>query len=135
MGTWGTGPFENDLAMDWFTELEEETSFSVIRRKIEEVITDDYLDADLVQEAVASLAIIVAIKTGDEDLLPEFETSSLDNLIELFAHKINDNILSLCEDAFGIITREEDNELYELWEEEDLLEDWLAYIEDLQERL
>lgn len=135
MGTWGVAPFENDVALDWFSELEEETSFSAIRRKIEEVVTDDYLDADLVSEAIASIAIITAIKTGDERLVPDFESSSLDSLQDLFGSKIDDNMLTLVEDAFGIIRREDDNELYDLWMEEDRIEDWLDYLDYLQEQL
>jgi hypothetical protein len=135
MGAWGVGPFENDTALDWFSELEEETSFSAIRRKIEEVITDDYLDADLLFEAIASIAILAAIKADDERLLPDFETSSLDRLRELFLRKIDANIETLLEDAFGIIRRSEDNELYELWDEEDLIDDWMAHIDYLEETL
>lgn len=134
MGIWGVKPFQNDSAVDWFAELEEETSFSQIRRKIEEVVTDDYLDADLVGEAVASITIIVAIKTDEERLLPDFETSSLDTLRGLFLSKIDSNIESLIEDAFAIIRRSEDNEFYELLDEEGLVEDWLDYIDALEDK-
>lgn len=134
MGIWGVKPFQNDSAMDWFTELEEETSFSQIRRKIEEVITDDYLDADLVGEAVASITIIVAIKTNEDRLLPDFETSSLDDLRDLFLSKIDSNIESLIEDAFAIIRRSEDNEFYDLLDEEGLVEDWLDYLDALEDK-
>ena len=135
MNAWGAGPFENDTALDLFTELEEETSFSVIRSKIEDVVTDDYLEASVVQEAIASLALLTAIKTNDERLVPEFEVSSLDRLQSLFLAKIDNDIMSLCEDAFGIIKRSDDNELYELWLEEDGIELWMAHLEDLEERL
>ena len=134
MGIWGVGPFQNDSAVDWFSELEEETSFSQIRRKIEEVVTDDYLEADLVGEAFASLAIIVAIRTNDERLLPEFERSSLSDLRDLFLAKIDSNIESLMEDAFSIMTRNEDNEFYELLDEDGLVEDWIDYLDALQEK-
>jgi hypothetical protein len=135
MNAWGAGPFENDTALDLFTELEEETSFSVIRSKIEDVVTDDYLEASVVQEAIASLALLTAIKTNDERLVPEFEVSSLDRLQSLFLAKIDNDIMSLCEDAFGIIKRSDDNELYELWLEEDGIELWMAHLDDLEERL
>lgn len=134
MGIWGVTPFQNDSALEWFRELEEETSFSQIRRKIEEVVTDDYLDADLVGEALASITIIVAIRTNDESLLPEFESSSLDTLVDKFNNKIDSNIESLLEDAFGIIRRSEDNEFYELLEDDDLVEDWIDYIDALEDR-
>ena len=134
MGIWGVKPFQNDSAVDWFAELEEETSFSQIRRKIEEVVTDDYLDADLVGEAVASITIIVAIKTNEGRLLPDFETSSLDTLRDLFLTKIDSNIESLIEDAFAIIRRSEDNEFYDLLDEDGLVEDWLDYIDALEDK-
>jgi len=135
MGAWGAGPFDNDTALDLFSELEEETSFSVIRSKIEDVVTDDYLEADLVQEAIASLAILTAIKTNDTRLVPDFELSSLDRLRTMFLERIDDDIMALCEDAFGIIKRSDDNELYELWLEEDGVDLWLAHLDDLEERL
>ena len=134
MGIWGVTPFQNDSALEWFRELEEETSFSQIRRKIEEVITDDYLDAELVGEALASITIIVAIRINNASLLPEFESSSLDTLVDKFGPKIDSNIESLLEDAFGIIRRSEDNEFYELLEDDDLVEDWIDYIDALEDK-
>ena len=135
MGAWGTGPFENDMALDLFAELEEETSFSVIRRKIEEVVTDDYLDADQVSEAIASIAFLTAIKVNDTRLVPEFETSSLSTLRSMFLSKIDDGLLSLVEDALGIIRRSDDNELYDLWAEQEGFEDWMAHLDYLEETL
>ena len=135
MGAWGAGPFDNDTALDWFTELEEETSFSAIRSKIEEVVTDDYLEADVTSEAIASIAILAAIKMNDHRLVPEFESSSLDSLRDLFLAKIDSNILTLCEDALGIMRRSDDNELYDLWAEEDGFEDWMAHLDYLEEVL
>lgn len=134
MGIWGIRPFENDSGVDWFTELEEETSFSQIRRKIEEVVTDDYLEADLVGEAFASIAIVVAIRANEERLLPDFEKSSLSDLRNLFLQKIDSNVESLIEDAFSIMRRSEDNEFYELLDEENLVEDWIDYLDALQEK-
>ena len=133
MGAWGVGPFENDMALDWFAELEEETSFSELRRKREGVVTDDYLDADLVQEAVASIAILAACKSNDKRLLPDFETSSLDKLRKLILPMIDDNMTTLLEDALGIIIRSDDNELYEHWLQSDDFEDWIAHIDYLGE--
>ena len=133
MGAWGAGPFENDMALDWFAELEEETSFSELTRKIEDVVTDDYLEANLVQEAVASIAILAAIMANNKRLLPDFETSSLDKLREIFLPKIDDNMMDLVEDALGIIKRSDDNELYDHWMESDDFEDWIAHIDYLGE--
>ncbi len=134
MGIWGIKPFENDSALEWFRELEEETSFSQIRRKIEEVVTDDYLEADLVGEALASITIVVAIKTEDGSILPDFESSSIETLIEMFGSKIDSNLESLLEDAFGIIRRSEDNEFYELLEDDGLAEDWIDYVDALEDK-
>lgn len=135
MGAWGVAPFDNDTALDLFQDLEEETSFSVIRRKIEEVVTDDYLEADSLNEAIASIAIVTAIKTNDQRLVPKFQSSSLSNLRKLFLGKIDNNILSLIEDALGIIRRSDDNELYELWDEAGEIDDWMAHLDYLEENL
>lgn len=135
MGAWGTGPFDNDMALDLFAELEEETSFSVIRSKIEEVVTDDYLEADKVIEAIASIAILTAIKENDARLVPKFEFSSLENLRKNFLSRIDDSMLSLIEDAFGIIRRSDDNELYDIWAEEEDFGDWMAHLDYLEEKL
>ena len=135
MGAWGTGPFENDTALDWFTELEEENSFSSLLRKIEEVVTDDYLEADIVSEAVASIAIFAAIKSNQSNFLPEFESSSLTELRGLFLDKMDHNTYSLLEDAIEMIRRSDDNELYDLMFQSDDLEEWLAYLEFFEEKL
>lgn len=135
MGAWGAGPFDNEMALELFAELEEETSFSVIRSKIEEVVTDDYLEANQVEEAIASIAILTAIKTNDRRLVPKFESSSLDTLRGLFLTKIDTNILSLVEDALGIMRRSDDNELYDQWIEEEGFEDWMAHLDYLEEKL
>jgi hypothetical protein len=135
MGTWGIKPFENDTALDFLAEFEENKTFSFLRRAVEVVITDDYLESGLVIEAIAALEIIAAIKGNATDDFPDMETLTLDELEEKYSSKISNYLMDLCEDAIGIITRSEDNEMVDLLEEADALEEWIEVIEDLNERL
>lgn len=135
MGTWGIKPFENDLALDFLTDFEENKSFSFLRRAVEGVITEDFLEAAVISEAIAALEIIAAIKGNAIDEFPEMETLSLEDLESKFSSKITNYLMDLCEDAIGIITRADDNEMVELLEEADVLEEWIEIIDDLNERL
>lgn len=135
MGAWGLGPFENDDAVDFLAEFEDDQSFSFLRRAIENVITDDVLEIGAIREAVAALEIISAINEECSDDFPELESFTLEELVEKYEAKVTNTILSLCEDALAMICRLEDNMLVEVLDNEGLLEDWLETIEDLAERL
>lgn len=135
MGSWGIGPFENDTALDFLTEFEENNTFSFLRRAVEVSITEDYLEMGIVLEAMAALEIIAAIKGNPMDDFPEMESITLEELEAKYGSKISNYLMDLCEDALGIITRSEDNELVEMLEENDLLDEWIEIINDLNERL
>jgi len=135
MGAWGIKPFENDTAIDFLAEFEENKTFSFLRRAVEVVITDDYLESSVVIEAIAALEIIAAIKGNATDDFPEMDSMNLEQLEEKYGSKISNYLMDLCEDAIGIITRSEDNEMVELLEEADVLEEWIEVIDDLNERL
>ncbi|WP_234104849.1 DUF4259 domain-containing protein, partial [Streptomyces venezuelae] len=65
MGTWDIGPFDNDTAADFSYRVDEapaEKKAEVLRTAFREVIEtgDEYLDADLADEAIASAALLAA---------------------------------------------------------------------------
>src|SRR5689334_554379 len=66
MGTWGTGPFDNDAAAD-FLDLLNDTGPSaaaeVVRQAFDQAATSDYLPYDDAAAAVAAAAVI-AYATG-----------------------------------------------------------------------
>jgi Domain of unknown function (DUF4259) len=80
MGTWDSGPFDNDAAVDWRAELtaaDPAQRVPVIWRALTEVIEQDgYLDCDLAAQAVAAAAVVAAGRPGgppvDAPGMPEF---------------------------------------------------------------
>jgi hypothetical protein len=135
MGYWGLGIFENDDAMDLLNEFEEQNSFSVLVSAIELVITDDLVEVEVVNQAVAAIDIIAAINESKSDSFPELDSMTYDELVSSFNDEVTNTVLSLCEDAISIITRMEDNMQVEILDNQGLLEDWLEVIDDLSERL
>ena len=135
MGYWGLGIFENDDATDLLNEFEEQNSFSVLVSAIELVITDDLVEVEVVNQAVAAIEIIAAIYESKSDSFPELESMTYDELVSNYNNYVTKTVLSLCEDAISIITRMEDNMQVEILDNQGLLEDWLDNIDELSERL
>lgn len=135
MSYWGLGIFENDDALELLSEFEEQNSFSVLVSAIELVITDDLVEADVVNQAVAAIDIIAAIYESKSDSFPELDSMTYEELVSNFNSEVTNTVLSLCEDAIAIITRLEDNMQVEVLDNQGLLEDWLEIIDDLSERL
>src|SRR5262249_3468 len=69
MGTWDTGPFDNDAAADWCGFLNDkataEQRVHMIRSTVEDVATSqDYLEYDEAAGAIAAAAIVAASLPG-----------------------------------------------------------------------
>lgn len=64
MGTWDSGPFDNDTAADWCGELDDANPGDrpmLIRAALARAADeDDYLDSDIACEAIAAAAILAA---------------------------------------------------------------------------
>ena len=91
MGYWGLGIFENDDAMDLLNEFEEQNSFSVLVSAIELVITDDLVEVEVVNQAVAAIDIIAAINESKSDSFPELDSMTYDELVSSFKLKGKQN--------------------------------------------
>ena len=135
MSYWGLGIFENDDAQDLIDEFEEQNSFSVLVSAIELVITDDLVEVEVVNQAVAAIEIVAARYESKSDSFSELESMTYSELVFNFNNNVTKTVLSLCEDAMAIITRMEDNMQVEILDNQGLLEDWLDNIDDLSERL
>lgn len=135
MGYWGLGLFENDDATDLFMEFEEGNSFEVLISAVELVITDDNVEVEVVNQAVAAIEIIAAIYECKSEGFPEFEHMTYEQLVSNFSNSVTNSVLSLCEDAISIITRMEDNMQVEVLDNQGLLEEWLDNVDELSERL
>ncbi|MDT9594349.1 DUF4259 domain-containing protein [Nocardioides zeae] len=111
MGTWGTGPFQNDGALDLLGDVEDGTfSFDNVEWAFEEA----HLEADAGEFAVALLEIaLVALEAHD----PTDELAEVD-LDEVRATLTPNRLRWLVQQVERTLS-EEGSESYELWAEAD----------------
>lgn len=124
MGTWGAGPFENDEALDFLGEVQEQGvgRLGALARPLEHVAySGDYLEAFDVSEAIAAAALIGAVlnpsAAAEEPYLPEW-VGSVD------AGDIDNELIHLARQALRRALQPHENELFELWNEEEGATDW-----------
>jgi Domain of unknown function (DUF4259) len=130
MGAWGIGPFENDDAQDFASELESDGA-SAIRAALEAVALlepEAYLEAPASSRAIAAAEVLAATRGRPApDLPPEITdwVSSAPHVDE-----------SLVPPAVVAMTRIlEESELKELWESSTDGPEWERRVADLRERL
>ena len=74
MGAWGSGPFENDDAVDWVGELYEGGGLDTCRSALRVALTDNYLEMYVGAAAIAAVrrktiptrCFVVAMETSSE---------------------------------------------------------------------
>src|SRR3954454_23069178 len=73
MGAWGTGPFENDDALDWVFDWEDADDLSPARDVLSDaMLADDHLEAPEGSRAVAAAQVVaVLVGAAPSDTLPD----------------------------------------------------------------
>ncbi len=129
MGTWGSGPFENDDAADWVYDLEDADDLTLAMDAIERVRNSDYVDAYDASVALAAAEVIAAAGGAPHADLPE-------GVSRWLTEADPDVAADHGEAATAAVARirGEDSELAELWAEVDAAE-WHSHLDDLVERL
>ncbi|MBV8580594.1 MAG: DUF4259 domain-containing protein [Candidatus Eremiobacteraeota bacterium] len=132
MGTWGTGAFENDNALDWIGEFCEDPGDAGLRAALLAAAdADGLLEAPEAESALAAAEIVAALKgapTTDavvvEDYLPIITRASIPVGAELSALALRaiDRVVS-------------DSELKELWDELEDATAWYDEVATLRQRV
>ena len=118
MGAWGTGPFENDGALDLVGDI---SSLEFSWEDIEEAFEDPaYLEADGGQYAIA-LGALVRIVQGE----PAPEAPEDARLTVIARHLTPERVAWIRTQVARTLSSAKESELYELWEETSELEEWL----------
>ncbi|MDF2186956.1 DUF4259 domain-containing protein [Paraflavitalea sp. CAU 1676] len=133
MGTWGHRNFENDAALDFVYEVED-NGFDRIEKAIKQVAEfpeETYLEADYSVAALAAIEFVAAAKGNPSEDFPEsaedwLQKAGTGPLLSIDAEKLN-----------KVIERVRSNsELRDLWQEEgDEPTEWLAVLSDLESRI
>jgi hypothetical protein len=122
MGAWGTGPFENDAALDWRARYEE-AGVGAIEGAVRAVLrSSGRVDTDRAAEGVAAAATLA-------ELLQAAPTGSARS-------EAIDRTVRLAPDAIAALDRiVQKSELAELWAETDELEAWASAVRGIQAQL
>jgi len=131
VGTWGSGPFENDGASDWASDLQDAPPadrVAIVRSAL--TLSEGYLDVDDGQAAVAAVAVVAAAIPGtvaEPAGWPDFLAGD-DTL------RLPDDLRDLALTALDRVTGK-DSELKALWTEGGPDQDWDAQIAALRTSL
>ena len=130
MGTWGTGSFENDDAMDWLAELEAE-GLPAAGFAIQAVLegAPDFLEAPVCANAIAAAEVLAALQGKPAAGLPDELTA----WIQRSAPTRPSDLVANARRALDLILSQ--SELLDLWAESPENNAWLAGMRDLQNRL
>jgi hypothetical protein len=130
MGAWGTGPFDNDDAMDFVGDLTDEpASAREVRIRQALDLPDGYLDAPDASEALAAAALLVAARHT-----PPGEPEEVQELIAGGGVPTTEVDRESARRALARIVGE-DSEWRELWEEAGSFDQVNALCADLSNRL
>ncbi|MEU8007462.1 DUF4259 domain-containing protein [Catellatospora sp. NPDC049111] len=117
MGTWDTGPFDNDTAADWCGDLNDaspDDRLTLIRVTLTQTADeDDYLDSSEACEAIAAAAIVAAPLTGGQPITSAYAP---DFLIDGGSLHLPDDLATLAVDAIDRIMAE-NSEWLDLWQD------------------
>jgi hypothetical protein len=118
MGAWGSGPFENDDALDAVDALVD-GSFTL--DELRDAVAGDYLEAP---EGSVALALVEVALAALGRIDPAAELDEVD--IRLLATQFDDAAYELILAAAERVVQPDGSELYELWEEagDDELAEW-----------
>ncbi len=134
MGAWGHEPFENDTALDWATDLEDDGGLEPVRAALAAALEPDGVeDADAGSVAVAAAAALARLGHAGEGVTGELPGEVAEWAADLRAG-LDPRLAVLAVQALEAVLDGEASELAELWDEAEepawrehtaALRDWL----------
>ncbi|TYB90924.1 DUF4259 domain-containing protein [Micromonospora sp. WP24] len=117
MGTWDSGPFDNDTAADWCGDLDDAEATNrpaMVREALSRAAGEDgYLDADIACEAIAAAAIVAAQRPGGQPITSPYAPDFLRDGGRL---DLPDDLAALAATALDRI-QAGDSEWHDLWQD------------------
>ncbi|AJH15848.1 DUF4259 domain-containing protein [Myroides profundi] len=127
MGAWGYKNFENDTAMDWYSELNESPDKELLYPYLEQIIKEEEFIDD--EESFISLAILEALggKLGLID--SKFSLPQIDDMDIVYLQEI------VLKASKKLLFFKAHSELRELWEDSEDYDSWFNYQVDILYKL
>ncbi|SCL35919.1 protein of unknown function [Micromonospora rhizosphaerae] len=117
MGTWDSGPFDNDTAADWCGDLDDADGAKrpeLVREALSRAAgADGYLDADAACQAIAAAAIVAAQQPGGQPITSPYAP---DFLLDGGRLDLPDDLAVLAVRALDRVMAA-DSEWRDLWQE------------------
>ena len=131
MGAWGVGNFENDDALDFLGEIEDEGEGAIqdIIQEVAETGPEDSLEAGEASRALAAIEILAA---ANEKMAHDFP-EDLKAWLNKTNYQPEEDLYPLAQKALERI-KADNSELKELWTE-DGDDEWEAIVDDLYTRI
>jgi hypothetical protein len=137
MGTWATGAFGNDFALDWAQDLQESKDLFFIEDTLNNVLSADsahYLEAPFGAEGLAAIEVLARLygKPGEQDE----DSAEIDAWVAEVSKKVKrrSDLIDKSLRAIEHILSER-SELRELWQDSDEYDNWRASVDDLKARI
>ncbi len=130
MGAWSIEHFDNDAALDWLYDFSMEPSVQLLEDTFKAVAdaADDFIESDEGAAVLAAAEVIAAAKGQKSRAYPE-DTEVFSSL------RISPELIARALQAIDIVSRQDNSELKELWQESDDYEDWQKAVDELKQRL
>jgi len=129
VGAWGNGSFENDDAADWLAHLGTVTPVGLTQLLAQAADHPGYLEGPEASGAVAAAEVVAAVSGSPAPAAP----TEIVEWTKKNPQAATPEIKALAVRALERVRR--NSELKDLWMEADGLNDWIAVIRELQERL
>ena len=132
MGAWEVNVFKNDSALDWLEEFVQFPERSTIDVILDEILEEDYVDSWAAEEALAAVEVVAIARGKSKEKLKQLEKVDFTEL----NREIDTKLIAKCAEVLDRIVKKNDqNEIYELWEDTDTLPKWLDLIKDMKKRI
>ena len=132
MGAWEVNVFKNDSALDWLEEFVQFPERSTIDVILDEILEEDYVDSWAAEEALAAVEVVAIARGKSKEKLKQLEKVDFTELNE----EKDTKLIAKCVEVLDRIVKKNDqNEIYELWEDTDTLPKWLDLIKDMKKRI
>lgn len=132
MGAWEVNVFKNDSALDWLEEFVQFPERSTIDVILDEILEEDYVDSWVAEEALAAVEVVAIARGKSKEKLKQLEKVDFTEL----NREIDTKLIAKCTEVLDRIVKKNDqNEIYELWEDTDTLAKWLDLIKDMKKRI
>lgn len=114
MGAWGAGPFENDDAVDWVWELEDDTDGALLIAAFDAVVqlpSGEQPEAPESSNALAAAEVVASARGHRSGELP----TEAEEWIGRHAEDVDDDLVALASAAVDRVLS--DSELADLWDD------------------